>query len=54
MGIAVLQPGTVSFCTIADTLYIHDPYRHIVRPFLAADQRWLVPVLDALPNSDYV
>ena len=49
MGIAIPLWDTALY-----PFYVHDPYRHIVRPFLVADLRWLTTVLDALPNIDYV
>jgi trimethylamine---corrinoid protein Co-methyltransferase len=50
----LLVKGEVSFSTIADTFYIHDPYTKQVRPFLKEDQRWLASVIDSVPEIDYV
>lgn len=50
----LMEAGHVAFSTIADTFYVLDPYKGIVRPFLIEDQGWLTTVIDALPGIDYV
>ena len=50
----VLSRGDVSFSTIADTFFVHDPYTRQARPFLKEDQCWLASVIDSLPGIDYV
>ncbi len=49
-----LSSGRCTFGTIADTIFVLDPYRRTSRPFVKADQLWLTRLLDALPNIDWI
>jgi trimethylamine--corrinoid protein Co-methyltransferase len=50
----VLTPGKVTFGTNVDTIYIMDPYQQPIRPFVKNDEGWLILVVDALSNLNYV
>ena len=49
-----LAQGRTTFGTIADTIFVFDPYQRVNRPFVKADQLWLTRVLDALPNIEWI
>jgi trimethylamine--corrinoid protein Co-methyltransferase len=49
-----LAEGPVTFGALVDNLYVQDPYRPRMRPFLRADLAWSARLLDALPNIDWV